>query len=192
MSAPPPLQCPTISLTMIYLVLSTELWVDVSHLLICNDQVARILDRALYLVHLSCILLIYTSTQANTSQNVNYLLNWGVFQLENGHFTHSQRSESHPRPRSHFATLMMVLYRKWENDLGTKWPNWNTYFARNYCKVIARKGLKFLALQRIPTIGTIKTILLLIMLLIMPTMPKKDILTNLKQCRTFSIYRSGS
>ena len=31
------------------------------------------------------------------------------------------------------------------NDLWIKCPNWNTKFARNFCEVIARKGLKFLA-----------------------------------------------
>ena len=73
----------------------------------------------------------------------------GVFQLEmvkivlTSHF--HKKSESHQRSRSHFATPMMVLCRKWANDLGAKWPNWNTWFARNDCKVIARKGLKFLA-----------------------------------------------
>ena len=63
---------------------------------------------------------------------------WGVFQLETvkivltSHF--HKKSESHHRSRSHFATPMMVLYRKWANDLGTKWPNWNTNFARNNWK----------------------------------------------------------
>ena len=60
-------------------------------------------------------------------------------------FTFSQKRESHHRSRSHFATPMMVIYRKWTNDMGTKWPNWNTNFARNYCEVIVRKGPKFLA-----------------------------------------------
>ena len=55
-----------------------------------------------------------------------------------------KKSESHHRSRSHFTTPMMMLYRNWANDLGTKWPNWNTNFARNCCEVIARKGLKFL------------------------------------------------
>ena len=73
----------------------------------------------------------------------------GGLSIKNGqnrsHFTFSQRSESHHRSRSHFATPMMVLYRKWANDLGTKLPNWNTNFARDYCEVIARKGLKSFA-----------------------------------------------
>ena len=53
--------------------------------------------------------------------------------------------ESQHRSRSHFATPMMVLYRKRANDLVTKWPNSNTNFARNHSEVIARKGLTFLA-----------------------------------------------
>ena len=61
------------------------------------------------------------------------------------HFTLSQKRESHHRSCSHFPTPMTVLYKKWANDLGTRWPNWNTNFVRNYCEVIVRKGLKFLA-----------------------------------------------
>ena len=61
------------------------------------------------------------------------------------HFTLSQKRENHHRSRSHFPTPMTVLYKKWANDLGTKWPNWSTNFVRNYCEVIVRKGLKFLA-----------------------------------------------
>ena len=37
----------------------------------------------------------------------------GSLTIRNGsHFTFSQKSESHHRSRSHFATPMMVLYRK--------------------------------------------------------------------------------
>ena len=54
----------------------------------------------------------------------------GVFQLENGqncsHFTISQKRESHQRSHSNFVMPMMVLYRKWANVLGAKWPNWKT------------------------------------------------------------------
>ena len=39
------------------------------------------------------------------------------------HFKLSQKSESHQRSRSHFATHMMVLYGKWSNKLGAKWPS---------------------------------------------------------------------
>ena len=61
------------------------------------------------------------------------------------HFTFSQKSESHHRSCSNFATPMMVLYRKRANDLGTQWPTWNTNLARNHCEGITRKGLTFLA-----------------------------------------------
>ena len=50
-----------------------------------------------------------------------------------------KKSESHQRSCSHFATPMMVLYRKWANELGAKWPNWNTNFARSFCEANAKK-----------------------------------------------------
>ena len=56
-----------------------------------------------------------------------------------------KKSESHQRSRSHFATPLVVLYRKWANELGAKWPNWNTNFARIFCKANAKIGLKILA-----------------------------------------------
>ena len=65
------------------------------------------------------------------------------------HFTISQRSESHHRSRSHFATSMMVLHRKWANDLGTKLPNWKTNFARNYCEK-RPKSLRNFLIERPP------------------------------------------
>ena len=58
-----------------------------------------------------------------------------------------QRSCSHHGviiPCSHFATPIMVLYRKWANDLGAEWPNWKINFAKRLCEVIARKGLNFI------------------------------------------------
>ena len=76
---------------------------------------------------------------------------WGVFQ-NSSHFTLSQNSESQQMSRSHIATPMMVLYRKWENDLGAKRYYWKTNFGRKLCKVVVRKGLNFLAtvIERTP------------------------------------------
>ena len=56
--------------------------------------------------------------------------------------SHCHRKKWEPS-RSHFATPMMVLYRKQANDLGTKWPNWSTNFARYHCEVIARNSSQF-------------------------------------------------
>ena len=61
------------------------------------------------------------------------------------HFSLSQKGENHHRSCFHIATHMMVLYRSWANIFGTKLSKWNTKFARTFCEVIARKGLKFLA-----------------------------------------------
>ena len=55
------------------------------------------------------------------------------------HFMFSQKSKSHQRSRFCFATPMMVLHRKLAGDFGAKWPNWETNFARKFCKWLREK-----------------------------------------------------
>ena len=77
----------------------------------------------------------------------------GAFQLENGqnrsHIALSLKIESHQRSHPQIATHMMVLYRTWANNLGSKRPNWNNVFVRVFCKVIAGKGLKTLTIIKL-------------------------------------------
>ena len=71
----------------------------------------------------------------------------GGLSMRNGqncsHFMFSQKYESHQRSRFHFATPMMVLHRKWVNDLRAEWPNWNTNFARIFAKWLREKAWIF-------------------------------------------------
>ena len=68
---------------------------------------------------------------------------WGL-SIKNGqhryHFTLSQKSESHQRSRSHFTTHMMVLFRKWVNELGAKWPKYKTNFQGTFAKWLQEKA----------------------------------------------------